>query len=177
MFQYWKNRMFYGEKFKITFACKFNFTNFPFDSHECPLEFGADNKYTSKVLRHNSSHIMYESKSNRIGEPPIILEDLPFPFEFQLESLAAFEKVSTYGRKYSYTGMLIRLRRKSLGQLLSGYYYPMGSFALISMASYLIKPKVVSLEHNKSNTVLPYIVSLQKETQSFHFRWSKCSLG
>ena len=31
-----------------------------------------------------------------------------------------------------------------LGQLLSGYYYPSGSFALLSIISYLIKPDMVS---------------------------------
>merc|ERR1712008_263366 len=45
--------------------------------------------------------------------------------------------------KFSFTGMLLTIKRKSYGQLLSGYYYPTASFALLSMISFLINPDVV----------------------------------
>merc|ERR1712008_241988 len=45
--------------------------------------------------------------------------------------------------KFSFTGMLLTIKRKSYGQLLSGYYYPTASFALLSMISFLIKPDKV----------------------------------
>ena len=35
-----QNMMFYGEEFKLTFSCPFEFSNFPFDSHICPMEYG-----------------------------------------------------------------------------------------------------------------------------------------
>ena len=78
------------------------------------------------------------------GDPAIILNDLPFPFQFELESLPVFEQIFE-GTTYTYTGMLMRLKRKSLGQLLSGYYYPTATFAILSMVSFLINPDVVSL--------------------------------
>merc|ERR1712241_361525 len=37
----------------------------------------------------------------------------------------------------------MKLKRKSLGQLLSGYYYPTSTFAFLSMMSFLIKPEIV----------------------------------
>ena len=71
------------------------------------------------------------------------MNDLPFPFQFELEALPVFEQIFE-GTTYTYTGMLMRLKRKSLGQLLSGYYYPTATFAFLSMVSFLINPDVVS---------------------------------
>ena len=64
------------------------------------------------------------------------------PFEFHLEARPSFEKISD--NTYSKTGIHIKMKRKSLGQLLSGYYYPTTSFALLSMISFLINPDIVS---------------------------------
>ena len=65
-------------------------------------------------------------------------------FEIHLEALPAFQQVWE-GVTYTYTGMLMKLKRKSLGQLLSGYYYPTTTFAFLSMMSFLINPDVVSI--------------------------------
>ena len=89
-----------------------------------------------------SATIALGDTKTRVGENPLVLSDLPFPFEFNLESLPAFEKI--YDDAYSYTGMLLKIKRTSLGQLLSGFYYPAGAFAFLSMISYLINPDVVS---------------------------------
>ena len=34
------NHLVYGVPLQLTFSCPFDFTEFPFDSHECPMEFG-----------------------------------------------------------------------------------------------------------------------------------------
>ena len=73
-----------------------------------------------------------------LGVDPIIIDNSPLPFEFQLQSLATKEKHAGYN--ISYTGMLVRIKRKSLGLLLSGYYSPSTSFAFLSMISFLINP-------------------------------------
>ena len=59
---------------------------------------------------------------------------------------------------YPLTGMIIKMKRKSLGLLLGGYYYPTTAFALLSMISFLINPDIVSIAH-----IAPY--SLQKQEQ------------
>ena len=82
-------------------------------------------------------------RSNLIYIPLITIEDSPFPYEFQLKAIPSFEKVYNGYGAYSYTGMTFNLRRKSLGQLLSGYYYPTGSFAVLSLISFLINPDQV----------------------------------
>ena len=77
------------------------------------------------------------------GVDPVIIDKSTLPFEFQLKSLA--EKERKYSHiKVSMTGMQLKIKRKSLGLLLSGYYYPMTSFALFSMVSFIINPDVVS---------------------------------
>ena len=32
----------YGEEFHLTISCPLHFSNFPFDSHECRVEYGDD---------------------------------------------------------------------------------------------------------------------------------------
>lgn len=78
------------------------------------------------------------------GQEPLILDDLALPFRFELEVLQNKEKdVGNYNA--SMAGILIRIERESLGQLLSSYYYPTASFALLSMVSFLINPEVVCM--------------------------------
>ena len=79
----------YGEGLQLTFSCKFEFNDFPFDSHECPMEYG-DKKYQSFNLKMNSSHVIHGNLSNRIGEHPIILNNLPFPYDFELRSMPEY---------------------------------------------------------------------------------------
>ena len=136
------NCLAYGVQLQLTFSCHFDFAAFPFDSHDCPMEFGERLK-TTKDVTYNASHIIYGNESQRIGEHPIIINNLVFPYEFHLQSLSEFQKFNSYDY-HSYTGMLMKVHRKSLGQLLSGYYYPTGSFALLSMISFLINPEKVS---------------------------------
>ena len=142
LWYWWQNQTLeYSEEIKLTFFCHFHYADFPFDLHECRVEYGDDEIGTNR-LTFESAIIAYGDSKTSVGGPPIFLDHLPFPFEFQLESLPTFEKV--YDGNYSYTGMLIKMRRKSLDQLLSGYYYPTASFAFLSMISYLINPEVVS---------------------------------
>ena len=127
----------YSEEIKLTYFCNFYFTSFPIDSHECRLEYG-DDLYGKEKIVLTSATVSYADFTTHFGEDPIIINDLPFPYEFQLESLPSFDMVyDTYGN-YSYTGMVLKMKRKFIGQLLSGYYYPTGSFALLSLISFLI---------------------------------------
>ena len=134
----------YGEQFQLTFFCHFDYSSFPFDSHECKIEYGDEN-YGVDDLKVNTSTIIYHAFKSKtsFGDSPIILDrNMPFPYEFHLESLQPFETV--YDDAYSHSGVLIKLKRNSIGQLITGYYYPTTSFALLSMISYLINPEKVS---------------------------------
>ena len=141
--QWLQNRV-TGETFQLTFSCNFDFSEFPFDSHDCPIEYGSG-FFSLEQMRLNKTQAAFGNISTKFGGDSIILDNLPFPFEFQLVSLATFELRNIYGVSYSYTGIVLKMRRKSPGQLLSGFFYPTAAFALLSMLSFLIKSDVVRL--------------------------------
>ena len=138
-----KNRL-TAKLFHLTLSCHFDFAEFPFDSHECPIEYGSI-YFSQEQMRFNTTQAVFGNMSTNIGGDPIILDNLPFPFEFQLVVLPTFEITSIYKISYSYTGIVLKMRRKSPGQLLCGYFYPTAAFALLSMLSFLIKPDVVRI--------------------------------
>ena len=137
----------YGEEVQLSFSCPFNFENYPFDSHLCTLEFLAS-FWPSDKLRLLPKNIYYEHAvppiKYSLGDDPFIVSDLSHPFEFEFNFKPAFEKINVHNFSSSYVGLEIKMKRKTLGELLSGYYYPMTAFALLSMISFLIKPDVVS---------------------------------
>ena len=137
----------YHEEVQLSFSCPFNFENYPFDSNVCTLEFGSQ-AWTVKTLTLKPSKIIYEDVSTSIihslADDPMILNDLPHPFDFKFNLKAAFEKRNAYNYSFSYAGMEIKMKRKTPSQLTSGYYYPMAAFAFLSTISFLIKPDVVS---------------------------------
>ena len=132
----------YGEESKITFSCDFHLAKYPFDFHHCPLYFG-DERYNSSLLKFNTTRILYKMNETWQEVDPIIIDNSPLPFEFQLNPLATNEQDNGF-YNVSKTGICIKFKRKSLGLLLSGYYYPTMSFALLSMVSFVINPDVVS---------------------------------
>ena len=140
----WPQNRVTGETFQLTFSCNFDFSEFPFDSHDCPIEYGSG-FFSLEQMRLNKTQAVFGNISTKFGGDSIILDNLPFPFEFQLLGLATFELRNIYGVSYSYTGIVLKMRRKSPGQLLSGFFYPTAAFALLSMLSFLIKSDVVRL--------------------------------
>ena len=141
-FQFGHPRLQYGEQHELTFSCHFKFQFFPFDSHKCRIEFG-DLIYKTKNLNLSATIIMRRGYPDiTFVDDPVIINDLPFPYEFQLEALPAFE-IDVSGGIYSLTGAILTLERKSVGYLMGGYYYPTTAFALLSMISYLIHADIV----------------------------------
>ena len=132
----------YGEEFQLTFSCHFHLSKFPFDSHECPIYF-EDRRYSTNMLSINDIRINYAKSWTGVGDDPLILYDLGLPYEFELEALPTKEMDIDYNYNVSQAGMVIKIKKRSLGQLLSGYYYPTASFAMLSMVSFLIHPDVV----------------------------------
>ena len=137
-------RLMYAEQYELTFTCPFELKSFPFDSHKCPIEFGDLWEETRKLNLSATTVTVRGQPSITPEDGPMILNVLmPYPYEFQLEALPAFE-INVNGEIYSFTGALLTLKRKSLGHLMSGYYYPTTAFALLSMISYLIDADIVS---------------------------------
>ena len=140
----------YAEQYELTLSCYFDFQFFPFDSHKCGIEFGDWNDGTRNLNLGATSvqyrgHPFITADNDSTANDSIIINNLPYPYEFRLQSLPPFEMGFGDGNYYSYTGVLITLERKSLGYLLVGYYYPTTAFALLSMISYLIDADDVRL--------------------------------
>ena len=87
-----KGELEYTEEIQLKLLCQFVFSEFPFDSHGCIVLYG-DDTYGIDKLRLNAAIIAYRNSSTKIGENPIVIDHLPFPFEFQLDPLSAFEKM------------------------------------------------------------------------------------
>ena len=95
---YHRNRL-AAKSFHLTFSCHFDFTEFPFDSHECPIEYGSI-YFSQEQMRFNETQAVVGNISTKSGGDPIILDNLPFPFEFQLVVLPTFELTSIYMISY-----------------------------------------------------------------------------
>ena len=133
------NHFQYTTHFQLTISCDFNFANFPFDSQECSLQFGSLVPIPKMILK---PPVLTYGKWQYVNkEKPIILKSLSH-FEIKLNSLPSFE-IETFGSNFSFTGMNFTLKRKNMGQLSSGFYYPTTAFAILSMISFLINPDVV----------------------------------
>ena len=103
--------MMYGEEIQLKFSCEFHFECYPFDSHVCKMAYGSQ-ALGSKKVAFNSSKINYENRWHALGDEPIILQNLPYPFEFKLETLPAYLKPDPYDAdSTSFTGMVIKMRR------------------------------------------------------------------
>ena len=133
----------YVDEFQLTVSCYFHFKKFPFDFHECPIRFGT-HLFSTKKLTFNETTVFHGNAKTVEGNKSILINGLSLPFEFELEALPIKQKVRSDGSlNYSFPGIFIKMKRNSYGQLLSGYYYPTASFALLSMLSFLINPDVV----------------------------------
>ena len=62
------------EIFQLTFSCNFDFDEFPFDSQECPLEYG-DGKFTQFAMRFNRTGAVFGNQTTGSGDDPIILNN------------------------------------------------------------------------------------------------------
>ena len=103
----------YQEEVQLSFFCPFDFTNYPFDSNVCTLDFGSNN-WPIDFVRFNSPNLRYDQesppKTHSLAEDPIILTNLPHPFEFKFNSKRPFKNMNAYNYSFSYTGMEIKMK-------------------------------------------------------------------
>ena len=102
-------------------------------------------KEDTSDLNFGPTIISYKEMSTLDG--PMMLNNLPLPYEIKVEAQKAtekFDRIMGVKFKMSQTGMCLTMTRTSRGHLESGYYYPTTAFALLSMISHLINPDIVS---------------------------------
>ena len=132
----------YSEGSKLTFSCDFNLNSFPFDSHECSMYIRSTEN--SSIVLMKPSKIVFGEKTTTMNENPITMNRVYQSYQLTLESLPTVDFMVDCNN-YSSTGIKFLLTRKSLGHLASTYFYPTGSFAFLSMISFLVKPEIVSI--------------------------------
>ena len=136
------NMMEYQQSLKVKIYCSIDFKHFPFDSHNCDLNFGASG-ITINALKMIATTMNYKNQSVKYNEGLLHMKQSRLPFDISLESLEPFEYVQG-GYKYSYAGMRLHFTRNDFGVLIGGYYGPTIIFSTLSLVSYSIKADMVS---------------------------------
>ena len=137
------NLLSYQQRLKVTVYCSFDFKSFPFDSHQCKLNFGLTN-YIATTIRLLPLIISYGDVSTSLGQNSIeiLSTHFPEPFNVHLSSIEPFE-IRDNGWNYSFTGMHMEFYRSTIGSLIGGYYVPTATFSIFSLVSYSIDLDIV----------------------------------
>ena len=144
---YWHaypNLLQYQERLKVTVYCPFDFTNFPFDNHQCNLNFGLTS-YVTTTASLLPLIISYGGISTSLGQNSIqiVSTNSPEPFNMNLSSIAPFLELDNDDASYSFTGMHMEFYRNTIGSLIGGYYVPTATFSIFSLVSYSIDLDIV----------------------------------
>lgn len=126
---------------KVTTYCNFDFSLFPFDYHNCKLDFGASDKSVAYILL-RSPNILHNGQEIALGMPAIQMDQASLPFDIFIQSQPAF-LVEKSGFNFSFTGIELYLRRNSLGLLNGSFYAPTLIFTCLSLISFSIHPDIV----------------------------------
>ena len=137
------NEMDYYQDIKLEIACNFNFEDYPFDKHNCDIDFGTPSQEMGKEMKFDQLHVLNKSAIIKLTENrPLHNDHLPYVFY-----VTAKREYSWYRDEYMYPviGFTIHVKRRSFGLLIGAFYIPTAIFALLSLVSYFIDPEVVSI--------------------------------
>ena len=141
-FQNSTGRFEYSMILRAKIFCPFDFSDFPFDEHECNFTFNA--RLSTGLIKLTPPMILHKGKTTFYGQDDLEVESKRLPFITKLTGLNSFSLVDeTNGYPYDATGMKIHFSRKSLGILTGTFYGPTAIFAVLSMISFQINPNVV----------------------------------
>ena len=144
----------YYEILKVTSYCHFEFSTFPFDTHECDLVVGSA-LLSENQLRIAKPTITY-NKTKSSQNVTIISKNVPF--EMSAKSIAPFLIEMKNNYYYSHSGLRISFKRNNLGLLMGGFYGPTAAFSAVSLLSYNIN---IDMVHNtvRSKVILTIILN------------------
>ena len=91
---YWINipiaQMEYRETLKVTSYCHFDFSNYPFDSHNCSFLVGSDILATYNLILDKPS-ITFRFKNNFTQNDILNIEEQNVPYEISAQSIDPYE--------------------------------------------------------------------------------------
>ena len=135
-FQLWLNKeeswMEHYQSMKVTFSCKFDFGDYPFDSHDCGLDFGMPALVHNKSAKFGPIQILGRDSKTKLLDKEVEIPNDHLPYKFTIIGKEAYPH---YSFKYfaPYSGVIINVKRETLGELVGGFYSPTAIFALLSM--------------------------------------------
>ena len=139
-----QTRFEYAEYLQVKLGCNFEFNNFPFDRHDCKMDFFCPS-YDEPMLEFTEIHI-YDSVTG-VEVPKnesLDLQNGRIPFRAQVRNLLDTKPKTMGYYSFSTTGIQFSLKRTDFALLMSGYFIPTGMFAIFSMLSFLISIENVS---------------------------------
>ena len=141
-----KNHMELYQYIKVTFACNYNFENYPFDSHECDFDFGMIGSNNQTAGFEPISVMSDDSTTEPLDYEKFVPND-HLPYRFSIEAKEGFGSPNF---KYfaPFVGVKIKLAREQLGTLVGSFYTPTAIFGILSMISFFIPPDVVRFSLN-----------------------------
>ena len=127
---------------KITTSCNFDFNDFPFDHHDCELDFGFHQNEFNRTVRINPIKVLNHDTTATILNYEKDIPSTHLPFKF---SITAKDEYHYYQYEFPtpYTGITIHMQRKSLRPLVGAFYVPTAIFSSLANISFFIDPDVV----------------------------------
>ena len=153
----------------ITFECKMNFAEFPFDQQNCFFEVTGVFSIAKVVLNQISLSTRQGPNIVEISSPNGVttFNSSGLPFEVQLKTPKP-SLIVGYEFTIQRVTLDFHLSRKSeeFHKLLCSYFVPSGAFAFLSLFSFFIKPEVVPGRMGMLVTVFLIVISLYKTVKA-----------
>jgi hypothetical protein len=136
------NTIEYAKTLRIVINCPLDFSDFPFDSHECFFKFGDSAQESERLLL--TSPTAYYGSTATLNGSIIKHTSTRLPYDVEISALEPFIfDLHATDEQYSFTGFKIVLIRNTLGRLVGGFFGLTGVFSVLSIGSYIIPPEQV----------------------------------
>ena len=156
------------DEFAITFECKMNFDQFPFDQQNCAFEILGTHSDPKVILNQITLHTL-QGNTIETSSPDdeTTFNSSGLPFNVQLKTPKLFF-LDGYNLQMSVVTLDFHLVRKSenFHQLIITYFVPSGAFAFLSLFSFFIKPEVVPGRMGMLVTIFLIVIGIYKSVEA-----------
>ena len=151
------------ENLKVTISCNFDHLEmYPFEKHECDLGL-YDKIYTEESLVLKPPALVfyknqYISITNDTTTSMLLFSSPRISFKTGIKINPPSIYMQYNLNRYSVSGIKLIFWRNSLGLLIGRFYIPTAIFAIMSMASFVINPNVVSMKNKLVKNIVKLIL-------------------
>ena len=149
--------MTFYQSLKVTTACDFDFSDFPFDDHYCNVDFGMPEYGLNYSLYISPIQVLNNDTTAVFVNEEKYIKNGHLPFHFYVTTKNQFP-FHNFEFMAPYVGLTFHLKRKSLGSLTGSFYVPTAIFSALSLISFFIKPDVVSILNIVQKTFYEYVL-------------------